>query len=89
MVDVPEHFQQPAACQGNNGRCQCHEGSTSRSLDPTFKKLGVHEEVSKDSATSTPSLARLTPVTKPNVHGGPARKNARVVIFELSRGAPR
>ena len=34
----------------------------------------------KESATSTSLLARLILVTKPNVHGGPARKKARIVI---------
>ena len=40
----------------------------------------MYEDVSKDSATSVPLLARLILVTKPNVHGGPARKRARIVI---------
>ena len=43
-----------------------------------FKRLGVYEECR--SATSTPLLARLILVTKPKVHGGPARKKARIVI---------
>ena len=34
----------------------------------------------KGKATSTPLPARLILVTKPNVHGGPARKKARIVI---------
>ena len=34
----------------------------------------------KGSATSAPLPARLILVTKPNVHGGPARKKARIVI---------
>ena len=46
----------------------------------SFKKLGVYEEMSKDCATSTPLPARLILVTKPNVHGGLARKKARIVI---------
>ena len=43
-------------------------------------RLGVYEEVPKGSATSTPLPARLILVTKPNIHGGPARKKARIVI---------
>ena len=46
----------------------------------SFKRLGVYEEVPKGKATSTPLPARLILVTKPNVHGGPARKKARIVI---------
>ena len=46
----------------------------------SFKRLGVYEEVPKKSATSTPLPARLILVIKPNVHGGPARKKARIVI---------
>ena len=46
----------------------------------SFKKLRMYEEMSKECATSTPLPARLILVTKPNVHGGPARKKARIVI---------
>ena len=46
----------------------------------SFKRLGVCEEVPRKDATSTPLPARLILVTKPNVHGGPARKKARIVI---------
>ena len=46
----------------------------------SFKRLGVYEEVLRKDATSTPLPARLILVTKPNVHGGPARKKARIVI---------
>ena len=45
-----------------------------------FKRLGVYEEVPKGSATSPPLPARLILVTKPNIHSGPARKKARIVI---------
>ena len=45
--------------------------------------MSLYEEVPKGSATSTPLPARLILVTKPNVHGGPARKKARVVICEI------
>ena len=46
----------------------------------SFKKLAVYEELHKDRATSTPLPSRLILMTKPNVHGGPARKKARIVI---------
>ena len=46
----------------------------------SFKRLGVYEEVPRRKATSTPLPARLILVTKPNVHGGPARRKARIVI---------
>ena len=46
----------------------------------SFKRLGVYEEVPKGQATSLPLPARLILVTKPNIHGGPARKKARIVI---------
>ena len=40
----------------------------------SFKRLGVYEEVPRRNATSTPLPVKLILVTKPNVHGGPARK---------------
>ena len=46
----------------------------------SFKKLGVYEELPRERATSTLLPARPVLVTKPNVHGGPARKKARIVI---------
>ena len=46
----------------------------------SFKRLGVYEEVPKGDATSPPLPARLILVTKPNIHGGPAWKKARIVI---------
>ena len=48
----------------------------------SFKRLGVYEEVPKGDATSPPLPARLILVTKPNIHGGPARKKARIVNFQ-------
>ena len=42
--------------------------------------LGVYEELPIDHATSVPLPAGLLLVTKPTVHGGPARKKARIVI---------
>ena len=83
--EVPDYFQQPARAitedinvmRGPNGLewiiAVCEETES-------FKRLGVYEEVTKGSATSTPLPARLILVTKPNVHGGPARKKARIVI---------
>ena len=53
---------------------------TAREETESFKRLGAYEEVPKKNATSTPLPARLILVTKPNVHGGPARKKARIVI---------
>ena len=46
----------------------------------SFEKLGVYEEIFWDSATSIPLPARLILATKPNIHGGRARKKARIVI---------
>ena len=81
--DVPDYFRQPAIAedvrvmrgpQAEEWIQAVREGIES------FKKLGVNEEMSKDCATSTPLPARLILVTKPNVHGGPAWKKARIVI---------
>ena len=83
--EVPDYFQQPA-------KAITEDVSVMRDLHAlewiiavreeieSFKRLGVYEEVPKGSATSTPLPARLILVTKPNVHGGPARKKARIVI---------
>ena len=83
--EVPDYFQQPAKAitedvsvtQGPHAQewiqAVCEEIES-------FKRLGVYEEVPWKCATSTPPLARLILVTKPNVHGGPARKKARIVI---------
>ena len=55
-----------------------------------LKKLGVYEELPKDHATSAPLPARLILVAKPNVHGGPARNKARIVMCgKLPRCASR
>ena len=79
--EVPDYFQQPA-------KATTEDVSVMRGPDAlewiravqeeieSFKRLGVYEEVPKGKATS----ARLILVTKPNVHGGPARKKARIVI---------
>ena len=46
----------------------------------SFKTLGGYEKIPKGDATAPPLPARLILVTKPNIHGGPARKKARIVI---------
>ena len=83
--EVPDYFQQPA-------KAITEDVSVMKGPDAlewiqavldeieSFKRLGVYEEVPKGKATSTPLPARLILVTKPNVHGGPARKKARIVI---------
>ena len=83
--EVPDYFQQPA-------KAITEEVSVMKGPDAqewiaavleeieSFKRLGVYEEVPKGEATSTPLPARLILVTKPNIHGGPARKKARIVI---------
>ena len=83
--EVPDYFQQPAKAiteevsvmRGPYAKewvkAVCEEIES-------FKRLGVYEEVPRRHATSTPLPARLILVTKPNVHGGPARKKARIVI---------
>ena len=83
--EVPDYFQQP-------GKAITEDVSVMRGPDAlewiraaqeeieSFKRLGVCEEVPKRKATSTPLPARLILVTKPKVHGGPARKKARIVI---------
>ena len=83
--DVPECFQQPA--KAITGSVRVMRGPQAEAwiqavLEEiaSFKKPGVYEEVSKGSATSIPLPARLVLVTNPNVHGGPARKKARIVI---------
>ena len=83
--EVPDYFQQPAKAitedasvmRGPDALEWILRGSEKK-LNP-FKRLGVYEEVRKGRATSTPLLARLILVTKPNVYGGPARKKARIV----------
>ena len=83
--EVPDYFQQPA-------KAITEEVSVMKGPDAqewiaavleeieSFKRLGVYEEVPRSEATSTPLPARLILVTKPNIHGGPARKKARIVI---------
>ena len=80
--EVPDYFQQPAKAITEDvsvmrgPQAQAWILAVREEID-SFKRLGVYEEVPKGSATSTPLPARLILVTKPNVHGGPARKKAR------------
>ena len=83
--EVPDYFQQPAKAITEDvsvmrGPYALEWIAAVRKEIESFKRLGVYEEVFKGSATSTPLPARLILVTKPNVHGGPARKKARIVI---------
>ena len=83
--EVPDYFQQPAKAitedvsvmKGPNA--QEWIAAVLEEIE-SFKRLGVYEEVPKKDATSPPLPARLILVTKPNIHGGPARKKARIVI---------
>ena len=83
--DVDEYLQQPAKAitedvcvmRGPQAQAWVHAGLEGVA---SFKKLGVYEEFPRDCATSISLLARLIPVTKPNIHGGPTRKKARIVI---------
>ena len=83
--EVPDYFQQPAKAITEDvsvmrGPHALEWIIAVREEIESFKKLGVYEEVPKGRATTTPLPARLILVTKPNVHGGPARKKARIVI---------
>ena len=83
--EVPDYFQQPAKAITEDvsvmrGPHALEWICAVREEIESFKRLGVYEEVPKGKATSTPLPARLILVTKPNVHGGPARKKARIVI---------
>ena len=83
--EVPDYFQQPAKAITEDvsvmrGPDALEWICAAREEIESFKRLGVYEEVPKGRATSTPLPARLILVTKPNVHGGPARKKARIVI---------
>ena len=83
--EVPDYFQQPAKAITEDVSvmrgpyAQEWIAAVLEEIE-SFKKLGVYEEVPKGSATSPPLPARLILVTKPNIHGGPARKKARTVI---------
>ena len=83
--EVPDYFQQPAKAITEDvsvmkGPHALEWICAVREEIESFKLLGVYEEVPRGKATSTPLPARLILVTKPNVHGGPARKKARIVI---------
>ena len=83
--EVPDYFQQPAKAITEDVSvmrgpyAQEWIAAVLEEIE-SFKRLGVYEEVPKGSATSPPLPARLILVTKPNIHGGPARKKARIVI---------
>ena len=71
--EVPDYFQQPAKAVTEDVSvmrgpyAQEWIAAVLEEIE-SFKRLGVYEEVPKGSAT------------KPNIHGGPARKKARIVI---------
>ena len=83
--EVPDYFQQPAKAITEDvsvmkgPHAQEWIAAVLEEIE-SFKRPGVYEEVPKGSATSPPLPARLILVTKPNIHGGPARKKARIVI---------
>ena len=82
--EVPDYFQQPAKAITEDVsvmRGPYAQEWIAAVLEETesFKRLGVYEEVPVGNA-SPPLPARLILVTKPNIHGGPARKKARIVI---------
>ena len=83
--EVPDYFQQPAKAITEDvsvmrGPHALEWIAAVLEEIESFKRLGVYEEVPMGSATSPPLPARLILVTKPNIHGGPARKKARIVI---------
>ena len=83
--EVPDYFQQPAKAITEEvsvmkgPHAQEWIAAVLEEIE-SFKRLGVYEEVPRSEATSPPLPARLILVTKPNIHGGPARKKARIVI---------
>ena len=83
--EVPDYFQQPAKAITEDvsvmkgPHAQEWIAAVLEEIE-SFKRLGVYEEVPKGEATSPPLPARLILVTKPNIHGGPARKKARIVV---------
>ena len=83
--EVPDYFQQPAKAITEDvsvvrGPHAQEWIAAVLEESESFKRLGVYEEVPEGSATSPPLPARLILVTKPNIHGGPAKKKARIVI---------
>ena len=83
--EVPDYFQQPAKAITEDvsvmkgAYAQEWIAAVLEEIE-SFKRLGVYEEAPRGQATSPPLPARLILVTKPNIHGGPARKKARIVI---------
>ena len=83
--EVPDYFQQPAKAITEDVSvmkgpyAQEWIAAVLEAIE-SFKRLGVYEEVPRGQATSPPLPARPILVTKPNIHGGPARKKARIVI---------
>ena len=82
---VPDYFQQPAKAITEDVSVMLGPQAQERIQAvceeiESFKKLGVCEEMAMEKATSTPPPARLILATRPNAHGGPARKKARIVI---------
>ena len=83
--EVPDYFQRPAKAITEDvsvmkgPHAQEWIAAVLEEIE-SFKRLGVYEEVPKGEATSPPLPARLVLVTKPKIHGGPARKKARIVI---------
>ena len=83
--EVPDYFQQPAKAITEDvsvmkgPHAQEWIAAVLEEIE-SFKRLGVYEEVPRGEATSPPLPARLILVTKPNIHGGPARRKARIVI---------
>ena len=87
--EVPDYFQQPAKAITEDVSVmrgpQAQEWILAVSgRDLIFQETG---KVPKGSATSTPLPARLIPVTKPNVHGGPARKNVCTIVWRQGYGS--
>ena len=92
--DVREYFEHPAkaitedVCVMKSPKRKLGFRRSWKELFP-LRKLGVYEEVPKKHAMSIPLPARLILVTKPNIHGGPARKRARIVMCgNFSGGVP-
>ena len=81
--EVPDYFQQPAkvitedVSVTRGPQAQEWIQAVCEEIE-SFKRLGVYEEVPRKDDTLP---ARLILVTKPNVHGGPGRKKARIVVM--------
>ena len=79
--EVPDYFQQPAKAITEDVSVMkgpyAQEWIAVLEEIESFKRLGVYEEVPRGQATSPPLPARLILVTKPNIHGGPAREEGK------------